>query len=169
MDVAAASLPLVAVPMKLSQTVSMPGEFVIDVERVSFQRGYRFQAAATEEFIFGTAFPAILDTGTAAIHLPSPLADTFERIYGCKTDKHGVFICPCDMGPQRGSGIYFYFGAQPIYVPWDQLADDPQGDEMCYTWVIKSHSHVANLGVAFLRHAYIVHHIVSFHLHTQSC
>jgi Eukaryotic aspartyl protease len=166
MNLAAARLPLVSLPMKGYERGDLPSAVFVDVERVVFQRGYRFDPGVTEEWIVGPSFSAILDTGTSHILFPPALADEFARIYGCRTDRYGVYICECDMGPHHGSGLYFHFGPRSIYIPWERLADDRVDRKMCYTWVVRSPNDIANLGVPFLRYAYVVHHLVSFHMRT---
>ena len=159
--------PLIALPM-----VGFESEDPTTVNEVAIEMtsiGLTDDAGTSSLTDSNLVVPALLDSGTTLIQLPSDMAQKIQDTVGAITDpSFAQPLVPCNLSTAKATYVFGFGGSSgpKINVPIAQLIDPPDGSTRfadgtpaCTFDIIGNDEGQVILGDSFLRSAYVVYHL----------
>ena len=167
-DTSKFNAPLIALPMvgfEAEDDFETVNEMAVEMTSLELNDNSGTSNLATK----GQVVPALLDSGTTSIRLPSDLAQAVWDTAGAVNDASiGVPIVACNLSTAKASFVFGFGGSSgpKVSVPMSQLVGDPDGSvffadgtEGCVLSVLVEDEGRVILGDSFLRSAYVVYHL----------
>ncbi|KAL8791699.1 MAG: hypothetical protein Q9195_005706 [Heterodermia aff. obscurata] len=166
-DTSKYAAPLIAMPMVgfESQDPTTVNEVAIEMTSI----GLTDNAGTSSLTDSNLVVPALLDSGTTLIQLPTDMAQKIQDTVGAITDPNSAQpLVACNLSTAKATYVFGFGGSSgpKINVPISQLIDPPDGRTVfadgtpaCGFDIIGNDEGQVILGDVFLRSAYVVYHL----------
>lgn len=158
--------PLIAMPMVgfEARDPTTVNEVAIEMTSIGLTDGSGTSSLTDSKLVV----PALLDSGTTLIQLPTDMAQKILDTVGAIQDPSiGQPLVPCNLSTAKATYVFGFGGSSgpKINVPISQLIDPPDGTVFadgtlaCGFDIIGNDEDQVILGDSFLRSAYVVYHL----------